>query len=233
MNRVGILVYGRDIRMDTEQWEKLVWGQPPYKLGSLPMLVLTILNEGIDNIRLILLGSGVARKDNMTIAQYTKRYLINMYAKLKEFDLISCHPDFQLRNADLFMLLKKIQCVNESANTQEETINAAAIFTASGVQKVVQISCGSHIARCIMARLIAKEDGYIPAGQIWTALPDDMLVSNSARDVVIVEPPHRVDDPMLNTSPQLHQLLPRFFRLPAEAQIYITQQLGRLLDEFK
>jgi len=48
MGMIGILVHGRPV--DAIGWGKLMWGEPPNKLGSLTRMVLEVLERGTDNI---------------------------------------------------------------------------------------------------------------------------------------------------------------------------------------
>jgi hypothetical protein len=115
-------------------------------------------------------------------------------------------------------------------NTAEEIIEASRLFSEAGINKIFLVSCASQIARTMMTQLVAKEAGKIPNGQQWLFVADDMFYGDTnATDVVIVEPPHRTDDPMFHAPLQPHALLKRFFKLPWQKRAEFLPSLDTLL----
>ena len=55
--RTGILVHG--FHCGADEWEKVVWGEPPYRLGRVPTALLAAHHAG-DACACILFGSGAS-----------------------------------------------------------------------------------------------------------------------------------------------------------------------------
>jgi hypothetical protein len=215
-------------------WEKLAWGEAPHRLGVLPMMVLVALNAGIENVAGIVFGTGASEKDGIKEAEYTKRLLLEHMGKLGEFELIKSHPRVQ-QNCDLVLLdklFRGITCDIEAKNTDEEVANAAKIFSQLGVDEVKQVTCGSHAPRCQLVQLKVRASGGIPRGQLWSCYGDDMAFAGSeVKDVAIMEPPHRGDDPMLSAPIHAYQVFPRFYEIPgAERKVAALRAISDVIQ---
>jgi hypothetical protein len=231
--KIGILVHGRHLK--AKDWQKLEWGETPYKLGTLPMMVLVLLNTGIENIDGIVFGTGGSEKDGLKEAEYTKRFLLEHIGELSNFELIKNHPCFQssLDLESIKKLFQNIICETDSQNTEEEVINAAKIFSELGVREVKQVTCGSHAPRCQLVQLKVRSAGGIPRGQLWSCYGDDMAFAGSVvKDVVVMEPPHRGDDPMVSADIQAHQVFPLFYKIPTvERKIEALKAIKEVLEK--
>lgn len=215
--KTGILVHGR--HLETREWERIVWGEPPHKLGSLPTLIATALEIGMDQVSCIVFGTGASSKDGLTEAEYTKQFLLDNFDRVSEFPSITEHPDFQDNQPKLRALFELIICENTSQNTYQEIEQASKIFTEHGVTDVRQITCGSHAPRCIATQLRVRSEGGIPGNQRWFCTTDDMTyVGTSAADVTVIEPPHRGDDPMIDAPIQAHQVFRQFYGQESKEQ---------------
>ena len=233
---IGILVHGMNLtNVKGEDWEKLVFGEPPNKLGIMPTTVLELLNAFIrgDDVKAVVFGSGGSQKDGIKESEYTKRFLLEHIKELGEFLAIGTHPGFKSPEGQRFLKkhLAEIICDTSSQNTLQEVENAAAIFTKQGINHVIDISCGSHLPRCIVIQQQVREAGKIPAEQRWYAVPDDMTFGDLPiqKSVVILEAPHRGDDPMISAELMPHQVFPRIFRLSPERRRVLFSNLDTLL----
>jgi hypothetical protein len=181
------------------------------------MMVLVALNAGVENVAQIVFGTGASEKDGLKEAEYSKRFLLEHAGELGLFDLIKTHPRFQ-SSRDLVLLdglFRGIICETSSKNTDEEVANAAKIFSELGVDEVKQVTCGSHAPRCQLVQLKVRAAGGIPRGQLWSCYGDDMAFAGSeVKDVAIIEPPHRGDDPMVSAPIQAYQVFPGFYKIP-------------------
>jgi len=225
--KIGILVHGRHLQ--AKNWADLEWGIPPTKMGVLPTMARLILKIGIEKIGLIVFGTGASEKDGLKEAEYTKRYFLNKLIYLLEFDFFINHPEWNyIALSDYF--LNMIRPEIQSQNTLEEIRNAARLFAEANIKYVLQISCGSHISRCIRDRLIVG----VPKDQEWFAVADDMFFADStAKDVVIIEAPHRGDDPMINAPIKPHQIVPRLFKIPAPERMKFLAELDTFLKNYR
>ncbi|OHA83038.1 MAG: hypothetical protein A2408_02550 [Candidatus Yonathbacteria bacterium RIFOXYC1_FULL_52_10] len=232
--KIGILVHGRHLQ--AVGWPKLAWGEPEKgNLGSLPLMVYTALTEGLENIAVVVFGTGASEKDGLKEAEYTKKYLVDHMNDLSQFACIKEHEGFQshLALARLSKLCDGIVTETVSTNTVQEIANTAKIFQAHGCTKVIQITCGSHEPRCARLRSEVKKQGLIPRGQIWYSIGDDMTFADSSiSDVVIVEPPHRGDDPLLGAVHLPHRLVPRMFKIDLGLRQHFLSEFDELLTEY-
>lgn len=232
--KIGILVHGRHV--EAIDWKKLEWGEPPHKLGVLPMMALVVLNAEIENIAGIVFGTGASEKDGLKEAEYAKRFLLEHMGQLGEFELIKKHPRFQ-SSRDLMLLdelFRGITCEVVSKNTEQEVTNAAKIFSELGVSEVKQVTCGSHAPRCQLVQLKVRAAGGIPAGQLWSCYGDDMAFAGSeVKDVAIMEPPHRGDDPMVSAPIQAYQVFPEFYKIQGtERKVAALHAIRDIIREF-
>ncbi len=225
MSNIGILVHGRHV--GALGWEKLMWGCPTEdKFGSLTRMVLEVLDRGQENIGTIIFGTGTSEHDGLKEAECMKQYLQKNFTKLSEFSTIKEHPRFQSSDdiAHLSKLIDNIFCEIKSKNTAQEVRNAAKIFAKNDCKEIYHISCSSHISRCVLDMKKAWARGEIPKDQRWYGAPDDMTFEGtSLEDVVVVEPPHRGDDPRLKEKIQMKEVIIPLFRLSSKDR---TECLG-------
>lgn len=234
---IGILVHGRHVQ--AEGWENLVWGEPPDKLGSVPTMVLEVLEAMRADVytRAIVFGTGASEKDGLKEAEYTKRFLLEHLTELQEFTAIGNHPDFQEPEDRGFLrkLFAEIICETNSQNTLQEVENAAKIFAKHSVTHIIQISCGSHLPRCIVIQRQMREAGKIPPEQRWYAVADDITFGNLPiqKSVVILEAPHRGDDPMVSAAIKPHEVIPGLFGLPVPERVQVLAEMRNRIESLK
>ncbi len=224
MGAIGIFVHGRHV--GTVDWERLVWGDPENnKLGSLTRLVLEILERGPENVKTVVFGSGASEKEGIVEAQRMKNFLLDHISELDAFPIICNHIKFQGEAfSKLLALIRNIYCDTISRNTAQEVEHAITFFADAGCTEIYQISCRSHLPRCVAERMKAK----IPSGQYWYAVSDDMTYPGSrAEDIVVLEPPHRSDDPMLGSEVQMLHVIRKLFELSPEDRL----ECLKFLDE--
>ena len=231
--KTGILVHGK--HPETSRFDYLMWGDPPNRLGCLPTMIFAALEEGIDNIGAVIIGTGATKFNGLFESEYIKSLIQNNLARLNEFPKISTHRNFLDNEVTLKLssLVDGIICEKTSKNTFNEVVAAASIFADAGIKKVIQISCGSHLPRCVLMQLQAKMMGKIPNDQHWYSLADDTVYPGSTlNDVVVVEPPHRGDDPMLKVEKEirLNELVQLIFKVSIEERIKLLKQIRKILD---
>lgn len=224
--KVGVLIHG--LFLQAKGWEGVVWGQPPYVFGSIPKAVQVMLSFGLENISHVMFGTGASEKDGLKEAEYTHRELLQHMQRLEGYPSLAMSSGQYSRLSEL---AKAATLEVQSKNTQEEIVNAAKCFDKHGCSIIVQVpTCGSHAPRCIKTFLQVKEQGNIPAGQFWmVASPDNTFSGSVISDVVIVEPPHRADDLMLNAPIQAHNVVSRLLKVPPPARITFLNRVDWLL----
>lgn len=226
--KIGILIHG--LHLQAQDWESVVWGNPPHTLGSLPKAVQVMLDLGLENIGHVVFGTGASEKDGMKEAAYTKRELYNKLERLDDYPELFMGP---VRRYGLSKLIEHASLEIKAKNTAEEIKNVAQWFSASECDLVIQIpTCASHAPRCLKTFLQVKAQGGIPEGQSWmVATPDTTFAGSTIDDVAIVEPPHRGDDPMLDAPVKAHEVVSRLFRLSPQDRKNFLLQADQLLRE--
>lgn len=213
----SVAVWGHGRHVGARGWENLVWGSPEEgKLGTLPMMILTALGVGPQHVRVLGVGTGASRTPGGRIeARCMQDCLVRNTHRLEEFDRIRTHPNWTATGrGEITRLIDRIALDTWSQNTAEEIEQAARIFREYGATQIFAVTCSSHAPRCVALQSQARAAGVIPPGQIWATVPDDMDFGGG--DTLIIEPPHRGDDPALHAHPKAHQVLARFFRLSPE-----------------
>ena len=215
---VGIWGHGRHLQ--TIGWEELVWGRPEeQRMGTLPMMAHSALRWRLDCVTAFGIGTGASQlEDGRYESEVMRDLFVERIQDLLAFNRIRNHPALQLEGnfERLAQLIRDTFTDVVSTNTAQEIRYAARFFTHVSVNEVAHVTCASHAPRCISEAIQARAAGIIPAGQDWTLIPDDMtFVGTEMSDVVIIEPPHRGDDPMRDAPIKPHEVFGRFFRLPS------------------
>ncbi|HZM63608.1 MAG TPA: hypothetical protein VFB59_00580 [Candidatus Saccharimonadales bacterium] len=231
MTKFGVLVHVR--HPQTIDWEKLVWGVPGEdRLGDLTKLVELILHKSSEQIAAIVMGTTSATRDGLLEGEYTKQYLLDHFhelgrhARLKKY--LDTFTDAQV--ADLRKLFQGIVVTPVIKNTMEEIQAAAQIFKQEEVREVIQITAASHGPRCIQLQATVRAEGHIPKNQMWSVMVSDMCFQDTVpNDTMIMEVPHRGDDPLVHFRPTLPKALKPFYY---ELTIDDKKKFILLVDEF-
>jgi hypothetical protein len=217
----GILIHG--LHLQTKDWEKIVWGEPPNFLGILPKGVAVALEE---KAKIIVFGTGASEKDGKKEAEFTRDYLFYRFLELERF------PVF--RGMDLEKARREIEMISRveiySKNTAEEVMFAGRMFKEVGVEKIILVSSPTHISRCLRDAYVAfsQEEDFRVFVQNLFATPSQVCFSGtSAEDVAIIEPPHRPDRPQTS----LNILVQRMLRIPKEKEAFL-EDLEQLLRRY-
>lgn len=231
MIRNGILLHV--YHLEAKGWEGLVWGNPDSDMfGTLTQFAYTLLgipaNEHVSSV----IYSGPSSMGGYSEGEYTKRFLLERMNELSNFPSLKKimsqlpaeeHEVFRQRIQDLVVgpIIK---------NTLDEVSHAALFFNGdNSVDRVYQIAAASHAPRCLQNQLIVRRSNGIPTHQPWYVVASDMGFSaTEPDDLVILEPPHRGDDPMLHHSPALAHVVKPYFTLETKDK----QQLIKTIQDF-
>lgn len=224
MAAAGVLIHSRHLQ--TVEWERLVWGVPGEdSLGSLPKVVELLLAENSSEpITTIVLGCGPSKKDGLSESVYTKQYFLAHLPALKQF------PRFRTLStqalAKLHKRLQQIITMDTLNRSIDEVIVAADIFKQYGVHTVLQVTAASHAPRCVQIQAAARAKGHIPTNQQWLLVADERCYEGADPfATLIMEPPHRGDDPMLGFYPSLPEVLKAY-------QYELTPQNKKMLIRY-
>jgi hypothetical protein len=236
MDQTGILIHV--YHLEAKGWENLVWGDPEYdKLGTLPKLVELLLRESASEpATTILIYSGPSEKDGLTEGAYTKRYLLEHFEDLWNFP--SLNPRLtKLSSDEVEGLRKRLEGIVVGPvirNTREEVQHAAIEFQKRGINKVTQLAAASHAPRCVQSQLIIRNEGFISSDQIWSVVTSDTYFEGTtAEDLLILEPPHRGDDPMAKMNPSAPQVLKAYLELDRFKKQHFIASVEQMLENYK
>lgn len=199
------------------------------------MLVYMLLTESIDQPFVdIVLGCGPSRKGGLSESAYTKRYLLDHFDQLADFPRL--RPLLKkLDKSEMSKLCSRLESIIETPvikNTSAEVAEAAKIFRKKDIQKAVQISSASHVPRCLQVQSQAREAGIIPKDQLWSTVADDSCYAGSdASTTLILEKPHRGDDPMLGMEPSLPEVLRKYLVLGPNSKRDFIAKCAEILNE--
>lgn len=126
--------------------------------------------------------------------------------------------------------LEQIYLTQRIERSIDEVVSAARIFEEQGVTRVYQVTAASHAPRCVQIQAAARAAGLIPKTQQWVLVADDRSYEGADPfSTLIMEPPHRGDDPMYGFQPSLPELLRDYqYGLSPEDK----RELAYLVEEF-
>lgn len=223
--KTGVLIHG--CHLDTKGWREIVWGRPPAELGRVPRGVFVALQEGAE---LAIFGSGGSERGGKMEGEITRDFMLDNFSKLKEFK--------EFANVDLGegvrQRISKISIPEtHSKNTLEELRYAGDVFVKSGINRVILVSSPTHISRCLRDACKVFSDVVSPQFSVFAhnlfATPSDISYAGfTIDDVVIIEPPHRVD----RDDFPLHEAAKRLLNVRPAQKAEFIERLGKLLKEF-
>lgn len=230
MASVGILVHGR--HLEARGWHDLAWGVPEKdSLGSLPKTVNLLLHEAkSEPVEIIVFGNGPSIVNGLSEGEYGKQYLFDRLGKLRQFPSLRAILD----DAALVQLKKRLEGIvmvaPRTTRSIDEIATAARLFEKHGVTKVWQVTAASHAPRCMQIQSAARAQRLIPQTQQWFLVADDRCYEGADPfSTLIMEVPHRGDDPMMGQSPSLPELMKQYqYGLSPEDK----HELATLVEQF-
>jgi hypothetical protein len=233
VNKAGVLLHV--YHLGSEDWERLVWGDPARnELGVGAKLLEYFLSVPPTTTVQTVLYNGPSQRDGVPEGEYTLRFLKRKVPELRHFPkLRTLYDALQPAEIEAFELrLREIRIGGSIADTYDEIRRAAAYFADRHIWQVVHIAAATHAPRCIQLQAKVRENGLLPAQQLWyTVASDRSFAGRTATDVVVVEPPHRADDPLLHHDPTLASLVRRHYSLTAEGKKRFIADVQQSLDK--
>ncbi len=228
MSKTVVLCHGRHV--ETMGWETLVWGEED-RIGTAPLALHLAMEKGAQ----LVFGTGASEKDGLKECAFTRKFLQGRVSRLKEFHEFEdyCGIDsFEMYEMFGQRMLDIAHLDFESTDTVTEVKNAVAYAKSLGATELIQVTSPFHAARCmsISARLL--EDGYDFGGVVPMVVSAKSSTSTcQAATTVILEHPHRGDDPMVASPVMPHQVFSRMFRLPPPARMQFFADASDRLKE--
>ncbi len=222
--------------MDAKGWHDLAWGVPSEdSLGSLPKAVDLLLNEAkSEPVSAIVFGNGPSFIGDVSEGEYGKRYLMKRVDQLQEFPRLSDRLDKDTLK-QLRARLEEITIVAPRTDRSiDEIASAAKLFEKHGITKVWQVTAANHAPRCVQIQAAARFKGMIPVSQQWFVVADDRCYEGAdAFSTLVMETPHRGDDPMMGLEPSLPELMKNYqYGLSPENKHLLAKLVEKFFDEY-
>lgn len=190
-------------------WEKVIWGNPQEnKLGRLAAALMEM--QKLDGHADLFIGTGASKAaDGVVEAEAIQRLGL---AQIRAGNVPS-----GVNAKDWERWLERAILETQAQNTRKELENVLGVCMERGITKLHQISSPWHIPRCFQQAMIVREQIGSACQVMPIASAPDI---HTAADTVIIEPPHRGDDPQLElpADQQRHELARRMFGVPSEHQ---------------
>ncbi len=232
--KTGILLHV--YHLGSRDWERLVWGDPARDMLGTGAKLIEYLLTYPDEDTAIVFYSGPSTRGNLSEGAYTKQFLLANLTELSAFPRFQNklkQPSYPARTG-LGQRLENIVLGEEIQNTEQEIVRAAAYFQDLQVEHIVHIAAASHAPRCIQLQASARERGAIPPVQQWFTMASDVgFAGHQASDTVVIEPPHRADDPLLAVQPTLAGTIKPFFSLPFSGQSAFIVQAAAAMKRIR
>lgn len=222
-----VLIHGRHLQ--TRGWEKLIWGDGSI-IGAGPLGINIALRKGAQ----LIFGTGASEKDGLKECEFTKNFLMRSLPHMRFFPEFKDYLDLDVYEWQEKVLpqLGKPHLDFASTDTVSEVKNAITYARENGATELITVTSPFHYARC--ASVVGKllEDGF----DFGNVVP--MVVSGKsstaecrASTTVILEHPHRGDDPMVNSRLAPHQVFPRMFKLPPKERMEFFRKVALWLTD--
>ena len=233
--------------MKAENWRHIAWGDPPKKIGRIPLGILIALQEEAESI---VFGTGASRKVfkfgnsakfdlELAEAEYSHEFLRVHFGELKNFDVFCQRlPEF-CQNLDSIevseRVMKRITLDLGSMNTMEEIANAGDIFLNQDIDRIILVSSSSHAPRCLRdaATVFHNESRFERfMGNIFVVPSVTTYEGTNASDVVVIEPPHRPDRHVVPTHRRMQRML-TLQNLPYVELVNLIEEFDDLLQRYE
>lgn len=241
--KTGILVHG--CNLGAENWRYIAWGDPPDDFGRIPLGVLLAYEY---DASVVVFGTGASKKEyrfggkskgELLEAEYSCEMLKDNFNDLEKFSIFSkrcksiqnedTRKEIKTRFFDSLILDKK------STTTPQEVEEAGNIFAENSVDRIILVSSPTHIVRCLRdAMTIYRSDKkYVSFSDNISAIPSfTCYEGTSAKDVAIVEPPHRPDRHVIPTHRRMERML-KLHKLPYEELVKLIEEFDDLLQQYE
>lgn len=206
--KTAILVHG--CHLDADNWEHIIWGEvSSQRLGRVPHAILLAVKE---DASLVVFGTGGSQRGGLKEGDFTLRYMRRNLPRMYTFD--------KFRNAgldvpSLAVRMEEISvCETDSRNTVEELTQAFRLFARAAIRRVILVSSGTHLPRCLRDALVVMERlNFHPT--LMASPCDTCYEGCGPGDVVVIEPGHRGDrDRLFDGELGMHRLTARAIKVP-------------------
>lgn len=241
--KTGILVHG--CNLGAENWRYIAWGDPPDDFGRIPLGVLLACEY---DASVVVFGTGASKKEyrfggqsrgELLEAEYSSEMLKDNFNDLEKFSIFSKRCK-SIQNKDTreeikSRFFKSLILDTKSTTTPQEVEEAGNVFSEHAVDHIILVSSPTHIVRCLRdaMTIYRSEKKYAPFSDNIVAIPSITCYEGaSAKDVTIVEPPHRPDRPVIPTHRRMERML-KLHKLPYEELVKLIEEFDDLLQRYE
>jgi hypothetical protein len=214
----AILIHGCHLK--ARGWEEIVWGDGSLN-GRIPVGVQLACEKGAD---FVFWGTGASEANGCKESEWA-------------YTLAQEHADeltLDMEQSDLQSYLEQVSFVDtETQNTAQEIRLALRMCAVHGIEELILVSSPTHIGRCMLeAQKLLYEYKIFRDICVMATASGTCYAGTKPHDVIEIEPPHRGDDPMIDAVYQMHEVVPRLFKLPPKEREEALKGLSLLLDEY-
>lgn len=221
-----VLVHGRHV--ETVGWKTLVWGDGE-RIGTGPLGLLIAMKKDAQ----LVFGTGASEKDGLKECAYTAAFLRSRLGSLGQF------PEFaEYRHYDPYELealfkplLRAAHLDTDSKNTDQEVRNTVAFARSVGATEIIAVTSPGHYARCANVPALLDEKGECDFSGLGYMVQAARSSTSGYRasHTVILEHPHRGDDPMIGAPLMPHEVFPLLFKVPVEERMELLESIRNLI----
>ena len=241
--KTGILVHGCNLR--AENWRYIAWGDPPDDFGRIPLGVLLAFEY---DATVVVFGTGASKKEyrfgehskgELLEAEYAREMLKDNFEELERFSIFKkrCEifKDKEEREKFKKRFFDSLFIDTVSLTTTQEIEEAGNVFIKNEIDHVILVSSPTHVIRCLRdaISIYRSDKKYASFSDNITAIPSiTCYEGTSAKDVTIVEPPHRPDRHVIPTHRRMERML-KLHKLPYEELVNLIEEFDDLLQKYE
>ncbi len=225
LRKTALHCFGRHV--ETVGADKIMWGDPPDRLGQITYCLYLIWRQIIALPALFTFGTGASEKDDVKEAEYWIRF---MWENLDSVRGFTAFKEVDVAQMRLQLGFIEIYPETTSMNTIDEVKAIGELYLARGIAEATFVTCPTHASRCMREVLQAWSEPRFDTLRRGTSVraSDVNYIGYNVGDVSILEPPHRPDDKL----PSFFRMLPEVFRLSQEDKQTLyhvwSDMLGRM-----
>jgi len=214
---IGIWSHGHSLHRPVEIWEKIIFGEPPHKIGRASLAVLLAIKLGA---KLLGFGTGATKaSDGQIESEVIRDFMLQNFNRLQEFSAFRGInlPEMKDRIGKIITVDK------ESKNTIGEIGEAAKIFRKRGIQAAIFITDAAHAPRLL------RDVAEVFHGKQNSDILSHFFVTSS--EVPYCEGRTVVIDPSHPLNPILQKLL-KLVSIYPEKTAMLSQEVELLLEKY-
>lgn len=226
-----VVVHGCNLR--ALKWEEIAYGDIPNgKLGVIP----TALRAAVEFEALyVMWGTGASERGGVLESEYSYNYACDRFDEINELITNNQGHKFYRQKERLRAILDSRSILDTTSQNLREEVGHVLDFCQEKkheIFRIIPVSSRTHIQRCYSVFIGA----LVERNMNLTVIPifsDIGFAGATPREVVVVEPPHRGDLPLV----PFHKVVPDFFKFlraeDKELPFHFFDDLEALVKDYK